>query len=328
MGDDGIAIHGSYFMLQHATHHRWVVLIPWSNVGLLRVGDKLKLYGGHGGFMGRTYVKAVRRLPDFRPKRGPIPNMAFTGTRRRYLVVTVSNSVADAAYGDLVDDTNADGSNFVVRDCVVGSNRGRGILIKADDGIIKGNLIHRTAMCGINVTPEFWWDESGASCRLLIVDNTIRRVATMDWWGPGWIKAGALNITSDPNPNLHSPFAHQDLVVAGNRFVDDNGTNLLIADSQNAVVADNLFFHPMQGAEYGGAASESLSLIWLRQCKNILLAGNRVIGAGPAMKKLVGIGSGVARIEGVKIGVKTSVGISIGTSGTQQDRVMRTRPAQ
>jgi hypothetical protein len=100
-------------------------------------------------------------------------------------------------------------------------------------------------------------------------------------------------------------YGHDGIAVVGNRFVNDNGINLLIADAKNLLVSGNVFIHPMRKADNRGAVHFGTSnLIWLQRCKNILLAGNRVIDPGPAMKKLVGVGPSVSNVKGSSNGVK------------------------
>jgi hypothetical protein len=306
MGDDGIAIHGSYSMLQSANGCRWIVLLPWHNIGGIHSGDQLKVYSRHGEFLGRTRVMSYKPLPRYRPKRAPITNMAFAINPHFYCRIIVNQPIHEARYADRIDDINTDGAEFIVKNCVVRNNRGRGMVIKANNGIIADNIVEHTGMCGIDVTPEFWWDESGCSCHLLIEGNTIRNVPARDWWGPGWIQAGALNITADPNPHLVRPFGHSGLIVVKNRFVDDYGINLLLCDAQDVLITGNLFLHPLQEKESVGSTlySKKSSLVWLQQSQDVLIANNHVIHPGPALKKLVGVGPDVSNVMGIKNGVK------------------------
>ena len=101
-------------------------------------------------------------------------------------------------------------------------------------------------------------------------------------------------------------FGHNDIQIANNHFVDNNGINMLITDSRHVVVLGNTFVRPMRKVNNRGANLHFgySDLIWLQQCRNILLAGNRVIAPGPAMKKLVGTGPNVSNIKGLRDGVK------------------------
>ena len=306
MGDDGIAIHGWYAMLRRATGRRWVVLFPFGQTSFFRVGDRLKLYDPHGGYLGRTRVVSVKPLKGYKPIRPtalPRENPgSFSGPGLWFYAVTVSHTIANSGFQDRISDTNANGGGFVIRNCVILNNRARGMIIKADNGIIENNVIDGSSVGGIEVTPEFWWDESGCSCHVLIEGNTIRHVGYATVYLPGWFQAGAVSIVAHTDTGN---YGHNGIAVIGNRFVDDNGINLLIADAENLLVSGNVFIHPMQKANHRGANFHfgTSDLAWLQQCKNILLAGNRVINSGPALKKLVGVGPYVSKAKGINTGI-------------------------
>ena len=314
MGDDGIAIHGWYAMLRRATGRRWVVLFPFGQISFFRVGDRLKLYDPYGGYLGRTRVVNVKPLAGYKPRRPtalPGEKGAFDGPRLNFYAVKVRRSIANSGFEDRISDTNANGSGFIVRRCVIQQNRARGMIIKADNGVIEDNIIDGSSMGGIEVTPEFWWDESGCSSHLLITGNTIEHVGYATANVPGLNEAGALNIFATTDVGAVS-FGHNGIAVIGNRFIDNNGINILVADTRNLLLADNTFINPMRmpdnrGADYHFGTSD---LIWLQQCKNILLAGNRVIHPGPALKKLVGVGPDVSNVMGIKNGVKIAAAAS------------------
>ena len=326
--DDGITIHGAYAVLAAATGRFWTVRFPAGGHSFIRDGDKLKLYGTNGGFVGEVRCVRISRRSHFRAERHAISaaGLGFNGPTRFYYAIVVNHPLFKAVGGDRIDDTDADGGGFAIRSCVVERNVSRGILIKADNGIIEDNTIDGSTLGGIEVTPEIWADEAGCSCHLLILGNTIRNVGGIK--APGWRQAGALSITAAPDFRSEA-FGHRGIVVAANRFVDDNGINLLVTDASGVLISGNDFIHPMQSPNPRGADLQDYgptlpitaarvlhpkssacqhfdtsSLIWLQQCKNILLAGNRVIHPGSAMKKLVGVGPDTSNVKGTKNGVK------------------------
>ena len=309
MGDDGIAIHGWYAMLRRATGPKWVVLFPFGKSSFFRVGDRLKLYDPTGGYLGQTRVLQIKPLDGYKPQRPtalPGEKGAFGGPRFNFYAVTVRHGIANSEFEDRISDTNANGSGFIVRHCVIQQNRARGMIIKADNGVIEDNTIDGSSMGGIEVTPEFWWDESGCSSHLLIEGNTIEHVGYATADVPGLNEAGALSIFATTDARAVS-FGHNGIAVIGNRFVDNNGINLLVADARNLLLADNTFINPMRMPDNRGADFHfgTSSLIWLQQCNNILLAGNRVTNPGHALKTLVGAGPDVSNVKGIKGGVKT-----------------------
>ena len=179
------------------------------------------------------------------------------------------------------------------------------MIIKADNGLIINNVIDGSTVGGIEVAPELWWDESGCSCHLLIEGNTIRGVGYATVYLPTFFQAGALSIVGNADA---SHDRHDGIAVIGNRFVDDNGINLLVASARNLLLSSNVFTRPMtEPSDRGSVHFQTSSLVWLQQCKNILLAGNRVVDPGPAMKKLVGMGPDTGNIMGIRHGLIITV---------------------
>ena len=306
MGDDGIAIHGWYAMLRRAAGRRWTVLFPFAKSSFFRQGDRLKLYDPAGGYLGQTRVVMIKPLIGYKPHRPtalPGEKGDFSGPQLNFYSVTVRHAIANSGFEDRISNTNANGSGFIVRNCVIEQNRARGMIIKADNGVIEDNTIDGSSMGGIEVTPEFWWDESGCSSHLLIEGNTIRHVGYATADVPGLNEAGALSIFATSDAKAIG-FGHADIMVANNRFVHNNGINILVVDAKNVLLADNTFIGAMRKPDHRGADFHfgTSSLIWLQQCKNILLAGNRVIHPGPALKKLLGVGTDVSHVMGIKGG--------------------------
>ncbi|MGC9261644.1 MAG: hypothetical protein ACP5I8_16390, partial [Phycisphaerae bacterium] len=296
-GDDSLAIQGWYAILRRAAGRQWVVEFP-RNVGsdFCKAGDLLRIDDSHGGFLGSTRVVRKKRLRRYKPQHPTRPEgvigKALPGV---FYAVTVSHPVAHIALDDRVNDTNVDGAGFVVRNCVIQHGCSRGMIIKANNGVIADYTVDACANGDIELAPEFPWDESGSSCHLLIEGNVIRDTNFVYTDQSDWPEAGALGILADTDARAKS-FNHDDIAVINNRFVDDNGINLLVTDATNMLIAGNIFSKAMclpdnRGAKIGYGAS---SLVWLQQCKNILLAGNRVVAPGSAMKVLVGVGPGVS----------------------------------
>lgn len=303
-GDDGIAIHGWYVILRQAVRDKWTVLSHFGVQSRIRAGDTLKLFDPGGGYLGRTTVVDIKRSVSRIPARSA---PSFCGPPFHYYSITVAHPIAQEGFGDRVCDADLTGSGFVIRGCVIKNNRARGMNIKGDNGVIVDNVVDGSSAGGIEVGPELGWDESGCSCNLLIEGNIIRRVGYATAYPPSLWEAGAMSVLGTTDAAAVS-FGHDGISVVRNRFVDDNGINLLVTDTRNMLVSGNTFASPMRrldnrGADVFGNGASS-SLIWLQQCKNILLAGNRVARAGAAMKTLVGIGPDAGRVMGIKRGVK------------------------
>ncbi|MGC9261642.1 MAG: right-handed parallel beta-helix repeat-containing protein, partial [Phycisphaerae bacterium] len=296
--DDGIAIHGVYVMLQHVQGTQIVIL---SNDGsFVRPGDTLKFYNSKGGFVGQNRVVSIAVANGYKPQRySDNPHFQHAS---QFFSVKLNHAVLGAAFGDYIDDTDCNGSGFAIRDCTVRNNRARGMLIKADDGVIEDNTVDGSSMEGIVISPELNWNEAGCSSNLLIEGNTIRHVGDANA-GPAYM-AGAMSIVAYPHHNfLPRDFGHNNIAILQNRFIDNNGLNLLLVDARNVLMADNTFIDPMRN-NHGGNIYGASSLIWMQECRNVFLAGNRVVVPGPAVKTLVGIGPDDSAVKGIGNGVK------------------------
>ncbi|MGC9261495.1 MAG: right-handed parallel beta-helix repeat-containing protein [Phycisphaerae bacterium] len=304
-GDDGIAIHGWYVTLRNAVRKNWTVLPHFGVQSRIRVGDALKLYSPGGSYLGRTTVVDIKP-PVARIPARPAPR--FCGPPFHFYSITVAHPVGHEGFGDLVCDANLTGSGFVIRGCVIRNNRARGMNIKGDNGTILDNVIDGSSAGGIEVGPEPGWDESGCSCHVLIAGNLIRHVGYATAYAPPLWEAGAVSILGNTGASAVN-FGHDGIAVVGNRFADDNGINLLVTDTRNMLVSGNIFTGSMRSPDNRGANYyfNTSSLVWLQQCKNVLLAGNRVIHPGAAMNKLVGVGPDTSNIKGSQNGLKITV---------------------
>lgn len=300
MDDDGIAIHGAYLRVQNIHGKR--IVIQSDDGEFVRQGDTLKFYNPKGGYLGEARVARIAIAKSYKPRR----QSKFTpyGHASQFYRAYLSQSVPDAVFADYISDVDRDGSGFTIRNCTVKNNRARGMLIKADNGIIEDNTVDGSSMEGIVVAPELNWNEAGCSCNLLIEGNTIENVGDANC-GPAYM-AGAISIVAAPQVGNFcvGSIGHNGIVIVNNRLVDNSGLNLLLVDVGNGLVADNLFSHSMYKS-HGGSIFCRSTLIWIQDSRNILLAGNSLVNPGHALKRSLGIGPGTSMVVGITNGVKT-----------------------
>ena len=305
--DDGIAIHGYFSFVQRCTGKILIARCPTR----IRPNDKIQIFDSRGGYLGEARVISLTQMAGYKPKRHITHRRRyqfFTG-RGPFYRLTLSRSISSGCgFGSYISDVNANGSGFVIRNCIIKNNRAHGILIKANYGVIEGCTLEDNTMVAIDIRPmPYYWDEAGCSSHILILNNTIKHCGYFNV-GAHVFGAGALSVVAHTDAKA-TKFGHNDIQIANNHFVDNDGINMLITDSRHIVVLGNTFVHPMQKANNRGVNFHfgTSDLIWLQQCKNILLAGNRVIAPGPAMKKLIGIGPDTRGIRGIQNGVKITV---------------------
>ncbi|MBF0443392.1 MAG: hypothetical protein HQK54_15905 [Oligoflexales bacterium] len=74
----------------------------------------------------------------------------------------------NASVGDRMANMNLIGSGYIVRNNIVRNRRARGMLLKANDGLVENNTVEGSTMPGISETPEYWWNESDYSHNVII----------------------------------------------------------------------------------------------------------------------------------------------------------------
>jgi hypothetical protein len=177
-GDDCVNICGDYNMIMNSQGRELRVLAK-HNMNI-QTGDPVELVTYDG-----------RRLPDAKAVRiqeaGTIRDeeraflvrqhmdanlKAARGALTKAFTVTLDREV-EIPMGGVICSANRIGNGFVVKNCIFGFNRSRGILIKASHGEVSGNRIEGAEMSAILVAPEYWWLEAGSSSDLKITGNTI-----------------------------------------------------------------------------------------------------------------------------------------------------------
>lgn len=181
MDDDGVNIHGLYALVVSAegTTIRLLSHLPKPD---LRENEPLELVTYDG-----VRLPAVTLVGGPEPDGTSSPEIAafigrqrmqsgikktFSDPDRTVWKITVSEPVR-LPLGSVVGPKNRRGSGFVVKDSVFGPNRSRGILIKASEGEISGNTCRDNHGTAIQVSPEWYWLESGNSDDLAISGNVI-----------------------------------------------------------------------------------------------------------------------------------------------------------
>jgi hypothetical protein len=247
-----------------------------------------------------------------------IQSLTSSGTQK---TLTLDRSVT-VQNGWVIEAVNRKGNGFIVRNNTIRNKRARGILVKAENGLIEGNSIDWMMEGGIVVSPELYWMESGYSRHVRILNNTLRHV----WLNAthGGYQAGAISIEAKGDGN-YFPAAggHLNIEVAGNRFDSCLGVNLLAASVTGLNIHDNTFTntHTERRDHSSGYGVDNGAVIWLQNCDQVTLANNWVSNFGGT--RLVGtsncnVVSGATdglRIGSVAVQTPGSMGLRNGTSG-------------
>ena len=280
MGDDGIAIHGMFSLVLQAEENRLIV-----SKGFFRPGDPIRLLDVQDRPAGETTVRAVRPLDRFPNAKRSHRDTRDDNSTGPYFEITLARPLP-ASFDYLASNPAASGSGYILRNNTILNHRARGMVLKADNGVVEGNTIEGSTMGGIVLMPEFWWNESGLSRNVVIRNNTIRNVARAPR------QLGAVVVSAlDPTPVPGC--GHRHIAIEGNRFENINGVNLLIASACDVAVRNNRFLHPQQqAAQTEGAAwgEDPGALIFVTQAQGVRYENNQTSGAGSFHKTLVRTG--------------------------------------
>jgi hypothetical protein len=298
MCDDGIAIHGSYAMVFEAKENRLVIATPFDH-NFFVADDPVRAFDGRGNLTGEAIVVAVRPAADlYAPTTRP--NDTTFRDKNRFWEIELDRPLK-VSPGDRISDPAACGAGYVVHRCVIRNHRARGMLLKADKGLVEDNVIDGSTMAGIVLAPEFYWNEACFSRNVKIINNTIRHVGYQNAgsWMP---QPGAITIRGEGDlPRLKAAgttqpvhtLGHSHVIVQGNRIENCDGVNLLISDAADVLVKDNRFRSPQKQRSWRGADYlDPTALVVLGPSKGVRFEGNvsdkRGESAGPLLQQMAG----------------------------------------
>ena len=113
----------------------------------------------------------------------------------------------DLPPGSVVISNRRMGNGFVIRNCTMGHNRARGLLIKASEGLIESNLIERVECEAAKISPEYEWMEGGCSKDIVMRGNTL-----LD-------NGDGIKVAGNNGARKRLPAeAHRNIAITGNRI--------------------------------------------------------------------------------------------------------------
>ncbi|HEY3329624.1 MAG TPA: right-handed parallel beta-helix repeat-containing protein [Capsulimonadaceae bacterium] len=303
MGDDGVAIHGRYVVAMESSGNT-VTTLQTTNGNEFRVGDRIRWYDTQGQPRLDAKVTAVDPVaatyaPPQQTKR------RHFDTAKYYRKLTLDKPIA-ASFDDLICNLDTLGSGYIARNNTIRFNRGRGLLLKAEDGLVENNTIEGSTMAGIILAPELWWNEGTFSRNITIRGNTIKGVGFADV-GPWNLFAGAITITAaGPNGELIDAIGHESISITGNTLIENPAPNIQITSARNVTVSNNKFIRPFQAPSNKGASKgvDDNSLVWLSKVDGVTFDGNTVTAPGACGKPVVSASATAANITGAATGIK------------------------
>ena len=279
MPDDGVPIHGSYSLVAAASDDHLIV-----SDRQFRVGDPIHLFNATCEYSGEAKVIAVKNLPDYHADQKSKLSRFANLSQRSFTELTLDKPVK-AEFDWMVSNPNADGSNYIVRGCVIRNHRARGMLLKAENGLVENNLVDGSTIDGIVLSPELWWNEACYSRNVIIRNNTIRNCGYA-MVGPWVQQAGALTVLGEGKGEP----GHRNIVIENNTFEDNNGMNILIHSASDVQIKGNRFIRAQQqSSDRGKDSFDPTSLIYITLSNNVRLEKNTIVGKRPFGKAFVTI---------------------------------------
>ena len=282
--DDGVAIHGRYSEII-GTPSENVVIAKGSPSVLFEKNDDMRIQDNRSGFYLDAKVIAAEKMP-VADKQGE----AWKYTLDRAPGVKV---------GFQVSNPGRCGAGYTLIDNVIRRNRARGMLLKADDGVVNGNLLEDSTIAGIVLSPESDQNEAGYVHNVTISSNTIVHTGYAES-GPSSGYAAALTVSGNGS------IGNRDINIVDNVFDRILGANLLVRDADTVRIERNQFrdTHLVPADNGAKLGIDPHAVIWIGDSANVTLSGNTVTNMGPYGKALITAdGKTVRNLKGEKDGI-------------------------
>jgi hypothetical protein len=253
--DDGIALHGSYSVVVDAdlTVDAAGAFRLWVTSADYQPGNVIKIYDTRFLLADTLRVTGVA-APTPNGKYAPPHNASHTmpgkallpepHTWYQVLNVTTTNGSAPPSgigFDYVAFNTDRSCSSFALINNTIRNHRARGMLVKASNGLIRGNHIENSTLGGIVITPELYWGEGDFVSNVTVENNTVRSVC-IGKQCYGGLALGAM----DPSKAFAGgpPYGHSDIRIVGNRFENISQMSLWVSSTKGVRVVNNTFESP------------------------------------------------------------------------------------
>ena len=275
MGDDGANFYGLFSRIAEQVGENTIIIAEKLPLGF-NPGEKLRIYSTDVSKVGEyTVVLAAPMPPSYQPANDALNRdmgcAAFEANA--YYKVLLDRRLKVEA-GDWVSNTAHVGNGFILRNNYYANLPSRGLLVKANDGLIENCTFEYCGATGVQIRPEIDWIESGYSHRITIRNNTFRECGES-------VRNNAVIMVSG-----HKAHDQRDIVIEGNKFVGSHTAEVGLACCQGVTVRDNVF-----GTD---SVTHDLPCIFLRNGRDFRFGNNTFMGdrvpiaAGSEPKEIYG----------------------------------------
>jgi len=254
--DDCIAIHGGFTAIKSVSG----TTLTLGSDGGLKVGQPARI-SGEKGFFGEATVIALKDNGD----------KTWTVTLDRDLGVPPNAKVSNPL---------RDGAGYKIIGCRLGNTRSRGILVKADGGIIRNNIIEGCGQAAVSLGPEYYWNEADYVQNVIVVGNTLRENGKAGYGG------GAVLVHGD------GAMGNRNIVVKDNLMLSNFQGDIDAAWADGLTITGNTFTAPP--APPAGAKPQPP--ISVRDARNVRVGGNHIKTPDGYAQPFVHVGPNVLRL--------------------------------
>ena len=280
--DDGIAIHGAFYAVDAVVSDTVLGIVGKGHAAnttqRFEKGDTMRISDDASHFYADAVVTGAR----------------LVGDSWQY---TLDHAVSAKA-GFLVSNPNLSGHGYKILNTTVRRNRARGMLLKADDGLVQNCVIEDSTIAGIVLSPETGGNEAGYVHNVTLIGNTIRHTgyAETGGWTP---YAPGISVTGSGS------IGNRNITIQDNIFDQIVGANVLVRFTDGAKITGNRFLNTHQVAsEIGkGAGIDASTVIWIGDSRNVTLTDNTVANQGTFGKSLIVVAPSATDVQGAETGV-------------------------
>lgn len=303
-GDDSFSIQSGDFGVVKAQGDE-IVIVLRDGSQAVKPGDRLKRFNDSSEAIVVSQEKVPKASLDIDPailqKIASAPEWTlWRFTEDNYYRIKLDRTSPFAAE-DFIFSPDRMGNGFVFRNNDIYSP-GRGMLLKAGDGLVENNVF-RGGDKAIIVSPEAVSDShAGAAQNLMIRNNRIIETGYHHYM-PWSDQAGAVGFAGG---NARSEKAFSNIVIENNTFEGVNGLNLNLSNVSGAVVRGNTFLRTHLSEPGNNGADKGIdptSVIYLSDAENILFEGNVIDRMGPYGTLPVNARPSASGVEGAGDGV-------------------------
>ncbi len=234
--DDCIAIHGYFSTVKSVTGN---TMITTKSAGSNAIpGDCVRI-SDENGFFAQAIVAAARGNAD--------------GTTAVILTTDLAIPVGAKFSNPLMD-----GAGYRIIGCHLGDTRSRGILAKADNGLIENNVISHCGMSGVSLGPEYYWGEADYVHHVVVRGNLIQYNGGATYGGPAiWVHG-------------HGAVGNHDITIVNNRLYSNYQGDIVIEWAKGVAISNNL----LRATKVWPTSILKKHPIKLDHCSDVTFVGN------------------------------------------------------